>query len=245
MKKIYLFAVAALMGSMSFGQITYDLQLDLTSPASGSTVAPGSISVSFNLINNGPDAVPAGDTLYFSYVINPQLGAGAEIFGMDGTPNGANGAILPQAFPTGVTVPSSALEVAFGEPVVLDLSSRPAGTAVAIVCWGANSAALTAAGDTRDSDPDNNSDIFLLGTLSVGNAGEISFNVFPNPATDVLNVTATSEEIASVSVLSLDGKLVSTTKGGTVDVSTLTSGVYIYEATTVSGQKAINKFVKK
>lgn len=71
-----------------------------------------------------------------------------------------------------------------------------------------------------------------------------SFAAFPNPATDVLNITA-AEAIESVSVLSLDGKVVSVTKGGKVDVSNLTTGVYIYEATTVNGAKAINKFVKK
>ncbi len=71
-----------------------------------------------------------------------------------------------------------------------------------------------------------------------------SFVAFPNPATDVLNITA-AEAIESVSVLSLDGKVVSVTKGGKVDVSNLTTGVYIYEATTVNGAKAINKFVKK
>lgn len=71
-----------------------------------------------------------------------------------------------------------------------------------------------------------------------------SFKAYPNPVANVLNIDA-AEAIENVSVISLDGKLISVTKGGKVDVSNLTTGVYIYEATTISGAKAINKFVKQ
>ena len=89
-------------------------------------------------------------------------------------------------------------------------------------------------------------DIKVEGTQTVGieTLDMSAVTASPNPAIDVLNIKG-SEAIATTNVLSLDGKLISTTQGGTIDVSSLTSGVYIYEATTVSGQKAINKFVKK
>lgn len=87
-------------------------------------------------------------------------------------------------------------------------------------------------------------EITLTSGLSVKNLIKNSINVFPNPATDVLNISS-SEEVANVSVLSLDGKVVSTTNDKQVDVSKLKTGVYIYEVTTVSGEKVINKFMKK
>lgn len=86
--------------------------------------------------------------------------------------------------------------------------------------------------------------IDLGGSLGIENNKNVSFKVFPNPATDVLNISS-SEEVSNVSILSLDGKLVSTTSGKQVDVSNLKTGVYIYEVTMVSGEKVINKFMKK
>lgn len=86
--------------------------------------------------------------------------------------------------------------------------------------------------------------ITLTSAVSVKTIVKNNIKVFPNPATDVLNIDS-SEEVKNVSVLSLDGKLVSTTNGKQVDVSTLKAGVYIYEVTTVSGEKVINKFMKK
>lgn len=83
-----------------------------------------------------------------------------------------------------------------------------------------------------------------LSYLSVKNTNNVTFNAYPNPAKNVLNITA-SEEISSVSILSLDGKVVATSSSNTVDVSSLTTGVYMYEVTTVNGKKAINKFVKE
>lgn len=69
-------------------------------------------------------------------------------------------------------------------------------------------------------------------------------SAFPNPAKDVLNVYC-EEGVTSVSILSLDGKLISTTEGNKVDVSGLTAGIYFYSATTSTGSTALNKFVKQ
>jgi hypothetical protein len=68
---------------------------------------------------------------------------------------------------------------------------------------------------------------------------------FPNPANDVLNVISEGEEIVSLSIISMDGKIVSTIEGSIADVSGLTAGMYIYEATTTSGVVVRNSFIKK
>jgi hypothetical protein len=85
-------------------------------------------------------------------------------------------------------------------------------------------------------------------TLGVGlEENTISSKVYPNPAENTLNVEI-SEELSSVNVISLDGKIVvsQVMNGSTsVDVANLNSGAYVLEATTVSGAVVRTNFIKK
>jgi hypothetical protein len=67
--------------------------------------------------------------------------------------------------------------------------------------------------------------------------------VYPNPTSNVLNITS-KEVLASINVISLDGKVVATSTTSEVNVANLTSGVYTYQAVTVSGKVANGKFTK-
>jgi len=71
-----------------------------------------------------------------------------------------------------------------------------------------------------------------------------TISAYPNPAKDILNVQSYST-IESVSILSLDGKVLSTTYGGKVDISNLNSGVYLYRVISQKGETAVSKFVKE
>ena len=82
-----------------------------------------------------------------------------------------------------------------------------------------------------------------LGASGLNENSLISSNVYPNPATDRLNINV-KEKISFVNVISLDGKIVATSNNSSVDVSALSSGIYIYEALTISGKKARGKFNK-
>lgn len=75
------------------------------------------------------------------------------------------------------------------------------------------------------------------------NENVISASVYPNPAKDVLNIKAT-EEVASIRVLTADGKVATTANGTSVNVADLSAGMYIYEATTVTGKIARGNFSK-
>lgn len=86
-------------------------------------------------------------------------------------------------------------------------------------------------------------DINVSGTNGI-NENVISAKVYPNPANDVLNISI-NEEIESVSIVTLDGKVVATSTGSTVNVAELTSGMYIYEITTANGNVARDTFMKK
>jgi hypothetical protein len=72
--------------------------------------------------------------------------------------------------------------------------------------------------------------------------------VYPNPASSILNIETTASA-SSVSIITMDGKVVSTTTmsglTGSVDVSSLTEGVYFYEVAVENGEVIRNTFVKK
>lgn len=89
----------------------------------------------------------------------------------------------------------------------------------------------------------------MLDDINVSNSGlglaenVISTNVFPNPATSILNIQV-AEEVTSVEVLSTDGKMVAQSTSKNVDVADLRNGMYIYRVTTVSGKIGTGNFVK-
>lgn len=86
--------------------------------------------------------------------------------------------------------------------------------------------------------------IFPVVDLVAGiNENVIEAAVYPNPANDVLNLKA-SEEIASVSVITMDGKVVATANASSIDVSGINAGMYMYEAVTVTGKVARGNFAK-
>ncbi len=89
-----------------------------------------------------------------------------------------------------------------------------------------------------------------LSTAALGLEEESSMEatVFPNPANSMLNVRTTGAA-NKISILSMDGKVVSSTTmsgmEGSIDVSSLTEGVYFYEVAGENGATIRNTFVKK
>ena len=238
MNKLYTLALAICATSLSFGQISYDLQLDLVTPTSGSTIpASSTVSVDFTLTNNGPDAIPTGDTLFFVYTD----GTGSAVFSFTNVAGQASGVILAADFTSGMTLTAS---TELTGPLTFDLSAFPNGETCNVVCLGSGSAVLAGA-DPNDTNPLNNLDSFMISAaadLDELNEGVV---IYPNPAVNVLNVQA-SEEVASINVIGLDGSIVSTSvNSNQVDVSTLGSGIYVYQVELASGKVVTDKFIKK
>ena len=69
-----------------------------------------------------------------------------------------------------------------------------------------------------------------------------SLNIVPNPATDVITVDG---DVISVSIYSLDGKLVKASSQTVVNVNDLKNGLYIVKAADKSGNVSVAKLVKK
>lgn len=84
-------------------------------------------------------------------------------------------------------------------------------------------------------------DISVYNSASV-NELSIASKVFPNPAKDVLNIVVEGEEV-EVTISTLEGKVVKTENSKKIDISDLTSGLYIYHVTS-NGKFASGNFVK-
>lgn len=91
-------------------------------------------------------------------------------------------------------------------------------------------------------------DNFTTGYLGIEENEVATVVVYPNPATDVLNIKM-NENATSVSIIGMDGKVISTESVNsnlvTVNVSNLVSGVYFYEVVAANGTVIRNTFVKQ
>ncbi len=238
MKKIYAIAALFLAASTSYGQRTMDLSLALQTPVNESTVPQSTAQqISFTFTHSGDDMV-LGDTV-FLYYFNLNTEQSYSLTGVAGSVSllVLNAQTVPLVN-SGDPIPSSALSIP-------TLNTNQTGFNVGDEIMVIVEAGLLNTNPGTETPITNNFGSFFLSapTSSVVELNSISLSAFPNPAVNELNVTAI-EDVVAVSVINLEGKVVASANGNKVDVSNLNSGVYMYEATTVSGLKAVNKFVK-
>ncbi|SKB92050.1 Por secretion system C-terminal sorting domain-containing protein [Soonwooa buanensis] len=99
----------------------------------------------------------------------------------------------------------------------------------------------------------NSSDMFLINfddvtvkatTLAVSDVSKTKVSIYPNPTTEVLNVSAGSK-VSAVEVFDMMGRKVSdaTLVDGKVDVKNLTKGAYVLKVTAEAGSTS-HKFIK-
>ncbi len=91
--------------------------------------------------------------------------------------------------------------------------------------------------------------ITLTNTASVEENDIANSVIYPNPTSDVLNFNINGTEATGINIYSLDGKLLLTQDAngakGSVNVSSLNAGMYIYQIATTSGESVKSTFVKK
>lgn len=242
MKKIYALVAFTFIAATSFGQRQLDMELKLSTPVEGSTVAQSATQqVSFTLKHSG-DALVEGDTLVLYYYNFTTSKSYSLVGQQEGFANNLPVSTqIAAAFNSGQAIPSSA----FNNGQALTLNTTATGFNVndeILVVVEFYPLSTNAGEDTLTT---NDFGSFKLGApVAVSDFDNVSLTAYPNPAVSELNVTA-SEEVVSLTVLNLEGKVILTSAGNKVDVSTLTSGVYLYEATTVGGLKAVKRFVKQ
>lgn len=238
MRKIYTLVASIFIAVTAFGQ--YDLEVNLVTPASMSTVGPvASQPIAFTMTNNGA-TIPANSSLWFIGVrIIDQ--ATQELFALsDGTLNQVEGVGLPMAWETGMTVPSSMIEGAFDNPFSVNTSTWE-GNVVGVWVLGISEDPVNelVPEDPNDTNNDNNTDAFLVGTSSSIAINTKDIKVFPNPAKNLVNFQVDGLENGNIVISSITGQVVvNTTISGTekVDVSNLNNGVYIYKVVDANGE---------
>lgn len=72
-----------------------------------------------------------------------------------------------------------------------------------------------------------------------------SLSVYPNPATDVLNISLKNGEVSNIEITNLAGQNVLTSKANSVNVSFLPAGVYVVRVKDNNGTTHMSKIVKK
>ncbi|MEQ8239695.1 MAG: glycosyl hydrolase [Cyclobacteriaceae bacterium] len=79
----------------------------------------------------------------------------------------------------------------------------------------------------------------------LGTSSEYSFDIWPNPASEKLNIGNTSKDIASIQLLSLDGKSFDLRYNAQSqwDISKFTAGVYILKIKTIDGATQTQRIV--
>jgi len=83
----------------------------------------------------------------------------------------------------------------------------------------------------------------LSGVLSSDKFTQANFTIYPNPATDVLNISLENDALLeNVTIYNNTGQKIKTIKQNTVDVSTLAKGLYFVEVITNHG-KASKKVI--
>lgn len=86
----------------------------------------------------------------------------------------------------------------------------------------------------------------ITGTLSNEQFFTENFNLYPNPTSDVLNISSKNGlEMKEIKITDLSGRIVRTLNNATtINVSDLSAGTYLIDITTNEG-KASSKFIKK
>lgn len=226
-------AVSFAATSISLAQ--YDVRMTLNTPASGaSATGTAAFNIAYTVTNLGPNAIPQGDTLIVAVFHSNNN------FSLNGTPGSVTLIPLPAALASGASI-SSALVGANATINIAAVNGE--------VCMFATvglASATSPTGDPNDTDMTNNIDCFIAVPASADIVQNTQKNVlaFPNPAVDMLNVTVEGDDVVSISVIGMDGKVVSSSTGSVAVVAQLTAGIYFYEATTASGAVIRNQFVK-
>ncbi|MFA7616703.1 MAG: T9SS type A sorting domain-containing protein [Moheibacter sp.] len=82
-------------------------------------------------------------------------------------------------------------------------------------------------------------------TMGVTDLNNVSFAVYPNPATNFVKVDMKNAEVKQMTVISMNGKVVASSNSSSVRVSELPAGVYAVKVVDTNNKVYTSKIVKK
>lgn len=105
---------------------------------------------------------------------------------------------------------------------------------------------ITLKSDGSDTGYDNTGNLVTISnTASVNDVAQNKITMYPNPSSDILNISNKNLEIKNIQIFTLNGKKVIDDKSNnkeliSINVSNLTNGIYLVSV----GGKKISKFLK-
>jgi hypothetical protein len=216
MKKLLL-SVFMLAGLASFAQ--QDIQLTLTSPVAGDIIRKGAqFNINYTITNKGV-ALTTADSIFIVFTLNNNI------------IQTQNGPII-QLYNGGLTAGQSVNRSLSG----LALNFSAAGTAN--IC----AIAILEGDSVNDNDNAGCAAVslqFNVGMDELEQAAQ-SLNVYPNPASDVVNFSIDYNKAASVKMMDITGRVIETVNfdmnNASVDVRNYNAGIYMYQVLDNEGQ---------
>ena len=236
MKKLFtLFAAMVTFVALN-AQTTADLEVLGFTPSQTSTTPVQSIdlgstddlSLYILFRNNGPATPAANDTILLATSINGEMVPAASLMAL-----GSQLASLP----LNTTVP---LGTQGGTILTADQLNDMVGEGSFELCM-----TVYLFGETTDDNAANNTACVTInrGTTGINEVAEGQVNVYPNPATTVINID--NAEGAQVSVFDINGRMISNIESAsanqTIDASNFAKGMYIVRI--ANGNNVITKKV--
>lgn len=216
MKKLLL-SVFMLAGISSFAQ--QDIQITLTSPAAGDIIRKGvAFDINYTITNKGV-ALTSSDTIIVAFTVNNTLVQ---------TSNGPIAQLITSGLAAGASINRTLPGLA--------LSFNTAGNAniCAIAILDGDSV-----NTTDNAGCANVSLQFNVGVEELTKAAE-TLNVYPNPASDVVNFSIDYNKAASVKMMDITGRVIETVNfdmnNASVDVRNYNAGIYMYQVLDNEGQ---------
>jgi hypothetical protein len=241
MKRIYMtLGLVGLLATSALAQSS-DMQPLIFSPTNGQTLVIDStnntspVYLQTAFINNGPDMLNTGDTIFWSdpfggkgAILSSDFAMGDTIYISTDTVNISNG---PESGPYDWCVTFEGFSVDTVTPAITDPNSSNDETCVSVTFDNQNPA---------------------VGISDIFKTNNQSLNVYPNPANDgsihfkydfasATQAVARVTDISGRVVLTQDFGKVSGAQAFTLNVAALNAGLYMIELTTDKG-KAVSKF---
>ena len=80
--------------------------------------------------------------------------------------------------------------------------------------------------------------------MAVNNTNKSTFNIYPNPATDVINIVS-DKNLSTVSIYDAAGRIALQSSNNTINVENLAKGTYIVSIKYADGSVETKKILKK
>lgn len=241
MKKVITLILAFSLMVCTYAQDTLkhaDISVQITAPDNNAAVAYGdTVYISYSYTNNGPDMLPAGDTVFFLTPLGVYYSALIQDFGVGQTFVYNDAFSIHNPFDSAFSLDFCIAQIKQSD-VIYEDSSAPATTYI----------------DTNASNDTSCITITLNGPAPSGilntNATDNMLSLYPNPANDWLYIDA--PEKFEGCITDVTGKVTQNISSGNmqasgnkykIDVSRLSPGIYFIRIQT-KNKLSVGKFIK-